>query len=64
MQGFPRDFEADVCDTDAYRLFGNSVAIDVVYYVGLSMMERLKEVGEIENYSKRPKKSDKYNYEI
>jgi DNA (cytosine-5)-methyltransferase 1 len=34
IQGFPEDFRIDVPNTYAYRLIGNSVAIDVVYYIG------------------------------
>ena len=41
IQGFPEDFLLDVSKTYAYKLVGNSVAIDVVYYVGLEMMKKM-----------------------
>ncbi|AMK13451.1 C-5 cytosine-specific DNA methylase [methanogenic archaeon mixed culture ISO4-G1] len=62
MQGFPRDFDANVSDTSAYRLFGNSVAINVVYNVGLSMLDALKNAGAIEDYQTRDPESDRYDY--
>ena len=64
LQRFPRDFKICVADTHAYRLFGNSVAIDVIYYIGLEMMKTLKNAGQIESYSERDPDSDKYDYTV
>lgn len=63
LQRFPREFDlAGIADTHAYRLFGNSVAIDVIYYVGLEMMKTLKNANQIEGYKERDPNSDKYDY--
>ena len=62
LQRFPNDFRCDVADTHAYRLFGNSVAIDVVYYIGLEMMKTLVKANAIRSYEKRNPNSDKYDY--
>lgn len=64
IQGFPDDFKIDVSKTYAYKLFGNSVAIDVVYYVGLEMMKSLKSKKEIKNYKVRVPDSKKYNHDL
>ncbi len=63
-QGFPEDFKLDVPKTSAYKLVGNSVAVDVVYLVGLKMMQTLHANGCIESYSVRDPDSDKYKYDL
>lgn len=63
-QGFPENFKLNVPKTSAYKLVGNSVAIDVVYLVGLKMMEALRAKGHIESYSVRDPNSDKYKYDL
>ena len=62
LQKFPADFRANVADTHAYRLFGNSVAIDVVYYVGLEILKTLQSAGQIKSYTERDASSKKYLY--
>jgi DNA (cytosine-5)-methyltransferase 1 len=42
LQGFPDDFVIPVSDTQAYRQFGNSVAIPVVAAVAKQMLKLLK----------------------
>lgn len=64
MQGFPEDFELNVAKTHAYRLVGNSVAIDVVYYIGLEMMKLLKSHGAVNGYTERSPISKKYAYDL
>ncbi len=64
IQGFPDDFIMDVPKTYAYKLVGNSVAIDVVYYIGLEMMKKLVEKEAIKCYSTRPVDSKKYVYDL
>ena len=62
LQRFPNDFKCEVADTHAYRLFGNSVAIDVVYHVGLEMMKTLVKANAVRGYEERDPNSDKYDY--
>ncbi len=64
IQGFPEDFKLDVSKTYAYKLIGNSVAIDVVYYIGLEMMKRLFSKGLVYDYSVRSEDSKKYVYDL
>ena len=42
LQGFPEEFIIPVSDTQAYRQFGNSVAVPVVRAVAEKMIEVLK----------------------
>ena len=42
LQGFPKGFEIPVSDTQAYRQFGNSVAVPVVKAVAKKMLEVYK----------------------
>ena len=64
IQGFPEDFTIDVAKTYAYKLLGNSVAIDVIYYIGLEMMKCLKSKGEISTFTVRDSDSQKYVYDL
>lgn len=64
IQGFPEDFTIDVAKTYAYKLLGNSVAIDVIYYIGLEMMKCLKSKGEISTFTVRDSDSQKYIYDL
>lgn len=64
IQGFPDDFKLNVSKTYGYKLVGNSVAIDVVYYIGLEMMKKLVEKNAINGYSVRPADSTKYEYDL
>lgn len=64
IQGFPEDFLLNVSKTYAYKLVGNSVAIDVVYYVGLEMMKKLLDKQAIIGYSRRSVNSKKYVYDL
>lgn len=64
IQGFPDDFTLDVSKTYAYKLVGNSVAIDVIYYIGLEMMKKLAEKNAIKGYSVRPADFSKYTYDL
>ena len=64
IQGFPEDFIMDISKTYAYKLVGNSVAIDVIYYIGLEMMKKLVEKEVITSYSVRPEDSRKYIYDL
>lgn len=42
LQGFPDDFIIPVSDTQAYKQFGNSVAVDTVYYIALEIIKSLR----------------------
>lgn len=42
LQGFPEDFIIPVSDTQAYKQFGNSVAIPVVYEIASNLLETLR----------------------
>lgn len=42
LQGFPEDFIIPVSDSQAYKQFGNSVAVPVIRYVAQQMMKTLK----------------------
>ena len=64
IQGFPEDFLLDVSKTYAYKLVGNSVSIDVVYYVGLEMMKKMLDKQAIIGYSRRSVNSKKYVYDL
>lgn len=64
IQGFPEDFKVNVAKTYAYKLLGNSVAIEVIYYIGLEMMKLLESKGIIEKYSVRDENSEKYSYDL
>lgn len=41
LQGFPEDFIIPVSDTQAYRQFGNSVAVPVIYHIAENIIEVL-----------------------
>lgn len=45
LMGFPDDFEIVVSDTQAYRQFGNSVAVPVVQEVAVELFAALKRTG-------------------
>lgn len=42
LMGFNKDFIINVSDVNAYRLFGNSVAIDAVYYTAKQMIDAIE----------------------
>jgi DNA (cytosine-5)-methyltransferase 1 len=46
LQGFPETYEIKVSDTQAYRQFGNAVTVNVSYYIGLSIIEAIREYEE------------------
>ena len=48
LQGFPDEFIIPVSDTQAYRQFGNSVAVSVVRAVAKRILEELKLFGEMQ----------------
>lgn len=39
LQGFPKDFIIPVSDTQAYKQFGNSVVVPVIYRISAEMMK-------------------------
>ena len=41
LQGFPEEFIIPVSDTQAYKQFGNSVAVPVINAIALKMLEVL-----------------------
>lgn len=47
LMGFPEDFEIVVSDTQAYKQFGNSVAVPVVQAVAGQMMQAFAEAGVV-----------------
>lgn len=44
LQGFPRQFTIPVSDTQAYKQFGNSVAVPVIYAIAGEILEKLKRI--------------------
>ena len=46
LQGFPDTFKIPVSDTQAYKQFGNSVAVNVIYYIAKEMIACLDKVEE------------------
>ncbi len=46
LQGFPEDWKQVVSDTQAYRQFGNSVTVDVAYYISRQIIKYL----EVQDY--------------
>lgn len=52
LQGFPDSFKIPVSDTQAYKQFGNSVAVDVIYHIANEMITRLDKAEEKEWPSK------------
>lgn len=63
LQRFPTWFKwKGVADSHMYRLFGNSVSIDVIYYVGLEILKVLTKSGCIEGYKERDPDSKDYIY--
>jgi DNA (cytosine-5)-methyltransferase 1 len=49
LMGFPDDHQIPVSDTQAYKQFGNGVAVPVVRYVVGAVVETLMQRGKIEN---------------
>ena len=49
--GFPEDFKIVVSDTQAYKQFGNSVAVPVVSAIAESMLDSLQSA-KMENKAK------------
>lgn len=43
LMGFPDDFKVNPSDAQAYRQFGNSVVVPVVYLIGHSMIKNLNQ---------------------
>lgn len=41
LQGFPDSFKIPVSDTQAYKQFGNSVPVNVIYYIAKEMIRAL-----------------------
>lgn len=56
LQGFPEDFNIPVSDTQAYKQFGNSVAVSVIREIAKEMLISLK---ILENESRRNKPRNK-----
>ncbi|CKE55264.1 Type II restriction-modification system methylation subunit [Streptococcus pneumoniae] len=48
LQGFPDKFEIKVSDTQAYKQFGNSVAVPAIQATGKGVIQRLIENGALE----------------
>lgn len=42
LMGFPDDFKIPVSDTQAYKQFGNSVVVPVIYMLGNQMLQTMK----------------------
>ena len=47
LMGFPDSFQLNCSETQAYKLLGNSVVVDVIEYILISMAEALKKVDAI-----------------
>ncbi|MGN1194904.1 MAG: DNA cytosine methyltransferase, partial [Acutalibacteraceae bacterium] len=47
LMGFPDSFQLNCSETQAYKLLGNSVVVDVIEYIFLSIAEALKKVDAI-----------------
>ena len=45
LQGFPEDFKIPVSDTQAYKQFGNSVSVPVIYEIAKEMVILLDSLG-------------------
>ncbi|MCG8786401.1 MULTISPECIES: DNA cytosine methyltransferase [Tenacibaculum] len=56
LQGFPKNFNIPVSDTQAYKQFGNSVAVSVIREIAKEMLISLK---ILENESRRNKPRNK-----
>lgn len=50
LQGFPEEFIIPVSDTQAYKQFGNSVAVPVIHAIAQSMIEVLDKSGLWQNF--------------
>lgn len=61
LQGFPEDFIIPVSDMQAYKQFGNSVAIPVVEKIAEQMMKTFKKAGLISEMIKSSKVSKTIN---
>jgi DNA (cytosine-5)-methyltransferase 1 len=51
LQGFPESFKIPVSDTQAYRQFGNSVAVPVISAIAKEMIKVLNDPGERIQYT-------------
>lgn len=49
LQGFPKEFIIPVSDTQAYKQFGNSVAVPVVRAIAKRMLEEINSFKNLEN---------------
>lgn len=47
LMGFPDSFQLNCSETQAYKLLGNSIVVDVIEYILISMAEALKKVDAI-----------------
>ena len=47
LMGFPDSFRLNCSETQAYKLLGNSVVVDVIEYILISMAEAMKKVDAI-----------------
>lgn len=47
LMGFPDSFQLNCSETQAYKLLGNSVVVDVIEYILINMAEALKKVDAI-----------------
>ncbi|RFU65118.1 DNA (cytosine-5-)-methyltransferase [Peribacillus glennii] len=54
LQGFPKDFVIPVSDTQAYRQFGNSVAVPVVEAVARNMVDAIEKSGGFKYSTEQP----------
>ena len=55
LQGFPESFKIEVSDAQAYKQFGNSVAIPAIKATGLKILTKLVNALPTKNYKKRNK---------
>jgi len=49
LQGFPESFIIPVSDTQAYKQFGNSVAVPVIRVIAKTMVDEMKRLSKKEN---------------
>ena len=49
LQGFPEEFIIPVSDTQAYRQFGNSVAVPVIRAIAKRMLEEMDRLEKLRN---------------
>jgi DNA (cytosine-5)-methyltransferase 1 len=55
LQGFPEDFKIPVSDTQAYKQFGNSVTVPVIYNIAKEMIKTLDSLRSEGKREKREK---------